>query len=466
MVTVSLDYRPREWQLIAHTERRRFTVLVLHRRAGKTEWALRELLNGALQCTRPLGMFGYVAPLRKQAKIIAWARLKQIVAPLLHTGHVEISESDLAVKVMHNNASVMLFGADNPDSMRGLHFDDVVLDEVAQMKPETWDEVVFPALTDRQGWAVFIGTVKKVDLFSQVYYRGLARMAAGDTNWWVGLWVVHQTNALLPSEIALAEASMSEKAWAREMLCDFTVQGDDQLIGLADVMAAAQRVYTPADLIHTPRVIGVDPARFGDDRSVIVKRQGLGMLTPIVLRDVDQMDLAARVAFEMQDWTPDATFIDAGMGAGVIDRLRQMGYDPIEVPFGGVALKPARFANRRSEMWWGMREWLIAGGALPRDLSLQQELATPTYSFTTKGQIELESKDDIRKRLPDAGSPDIADALALTFAAPVVPRRHIADTAWPRPGVPLGERWREPQAAQRKEWNPYSKREQSRRRGR
>lgn len=461
MSTVDLGYRPRPWQQLAHERRCRFSVLVLHRRAGKTEWALRQLLDDALRSTVDLALYAYVAPLRTQAKAIAWARLKQVTKRLVDVGAAEISESDLSITLISNGAVVRLFGADNPDSMRGLRFDGVVLDEVAQMRPEVWDEVVFPALTDRQGYGVFIGTVKGIDLFSSVYYRGLARMQAGDPLWWVGLWTVHQTDALMPSEVALAEASMSEKAWRREMLCDFGVQGDDQLIGYSDARAASARVYMPGDVVHAPRIIGVDPARFGDDRSVIVKRQGLVMLDPIVLRDVDQMDLAARVAFEIQDWRPDAVFIDTGLGAGVIDRLRQMGHDPIEVPFGGTALKAKRFLNRRSEMWWGVREWLQAGGKIPDDVVLQQELATPTYTFNSKGQIELESKADIRKRLPDAGSPDVADALALTFAAPVVPKRHVPDEAWPKPGVPLGEKWRE--SGRTKEWNPYARAELHRR---
>ena len=183
----------------------------------------------------------------------------------------------------------------------------------------------------------------------------------------------------------------------------------------------------PRDVEGAPRIIGVDPARFGDDRSVIVKRQGLQMFSPLVYRGVDNMDLAGRVASVITEWQPDAVFIDSGAGAGVIDRLRQLGYDVMEVPFGGKATHPNLFVNRRSEMWWGVKDWLASGGAIPNDPALKQELATPIYWFDSAGRKVLEGKDEIKKRLLGAGSPDIADALALTFAQPVAPRLSLEE---------------------------------------
>ena len=115
--------------------------------------------------------------------------------------------------------------------------------------------------------------------------------------------------------------------------------------------------------------------------------------------------------------------------AGVIDRLRQLGYDVVEVPFGGKATEPNQYINRRTEMWFEIKEWLALGGAIPNDNALKQELATPIYWFDAAGRKVLEPKDEIKKRLQGAGSPDLADALALTFAYPVqvkVPR-HLLD---------------------------------------
>ena len=110
-------------------------------------------------------------------------------------------------------------------------------------------------------------------------------------------------------------------------------------------------------------------------------------------------------------------FIAAGQGQGVIDRLRHLGHHITEIPFGGKALQEKRFVNRRAEMWYSVREWLKNGGRLPQNEWLKAELTAPTYSFDASGRIKLESKEDIRERLNR--STDLADALALTFAAPV-----------------------------------------------
>ncbi|HCA51984.1 MAG TPA: terminase, partial [Mycobacterium sp.] len=139
-----MGYRPRPWQRECHARRRRFTVLALHRRAGKTELALRELVDKALRFTLELGLYFYVAPQLKQAKAIAWTRLKQIVAPLQLRGLAEVNESELSVRLRTNGAVVRVYGADNPDAMRGVRLDGVVLDEVAQMKPEVWDDILQP----------------------------------------------------------------------------------------------------------------------------------------------------------------------------------------------------------------------------------------------------------------------------------------------------------------------------------
>lgn len=423
---IRLDYRPRNWQKECHAQKKRFTVLALHRRAGKTELAIMELIDKALKFKLDLGMFFYIAPFLKQAKAIAWARLKQKIEPLRRAGAVEISEVDLMVTFKHNGCVVRVFGGDNPDAMRGVRLDGVVIDEVAQIKPEVWMDIVQPALSDRMGWALFIGTPSGINLFSEIYYK-----AEHLPDWHAARYTVYDTSAINPEEVARLKRDMAETSFAREYLCDFTAAGDDQLISLSDCEDAAQRVYTDKDVEGAPKILGVDPARFGDDRSVVFKRRGVQAYEPIVYRGIDNMDLAARVANHIETWEPDAVFIDAGAGAGVIDRLRQLGYDVVEVPFGGKAVQPNLFLNRRAEMWWDMRDWIINGGAIPNDNGLKQELATPTYWYDAAGRKVLEPKDEIKKRLQGGGSPDMADALALTFAYPVAPKkpRDIYDIA-------------------------------------
>ena len=411
MTTIDLGYRPRQWQRECHISRKRFTVLALHRRAGKTELALRQLLDSALRCQLELGLFFYVAPLLKQAKAIAWARLKQIVAPLQMAGLAEVNESELWVRLRSNGAIIRMYGADNPEAMRGVRLDGVVLDEVADIKPETWREVLQPALADRLGWALFIGTPHGINLFSELFFKG--RDLA---DWHSALYTVYDTEALNADEVERYRQSVDENTFKREMLCDFAASGDDQLMSLTDVNEACRRHLRKEEYSYAAKVMGVDPARFGDDRSVIFCRQGLYAQQPQVFRGLDNMALADKVAQQIELFRPDAVFIDAGNGSGVIDRLRQLHHDVVEVHFSG-SPSAARYLNKRAEMWFELRDWLRAGGAIPDLVDLKQDLAAPTYKFTPADKIQLESKDDIKGRgLP---SPDLGDALALTFAFPV-----------------------------------------------
>lgn len=415
---IAIDYAPRRWQLQCHKNRKRFSVFALHRRAGKTELAIMELLNQALKFDKPLGIFCYVAPYRNQAESIIWARLLKKVEPLVAAGLVQVSRASLSITVVHNGAVIMLLGGDNYNAIRGLRLDGIVIDEVAQIKPELWDQVVQPALSDRKGWAIFIGTPDGINMFSSLFYA-----AAEKKDWYAARYTIYDTEALPVDEVERLRRDMSPQAFAREYLCDFTAAGDDQLISLADVEDAAKRVYTEGDIAHAPTILGVDPARFGDDRSVIIKRRGLQAYDPWIYQGIDNMELAARVSVLIGQHKPDAVFIDSGAGAGVIDRLRQIGHDVIEVPFGGKASMDKQYINRRGEMWWAVKEWIGQGGAIPDMRELKQELATPTYWYDSAGRKVLESKDDIKRRLQGGASPDIADALALTFAFPVAPMK-------------------------------------------
>lgn len=171
----------------------------------------------------------------------------------------------------------------------------------------------------------------------------------------------------------------------------------------------------------------MDVARFGDDRTVIWARRGRDARTmpPIVMQGADTMAVAARVMAETDRLRPDAVFVDeGGVGGGVVDRLRQMGYSVVGVNFGGAADRliegVPKCANKRAQMWATMREWLRSGGSIPDSRPLEMDLTAPLYSFDSNNAILLERKDAMKKR--GVPSPDLADALALTFAYSVVPR--------------------------------------------
>lgn len=415
---VVIPYRPRFPQDEIHKqlETHRFCVLVAHRRLGKTVLSVNHLIKRAITDRKERGMYAYLAPFRNQAEQIAWGYLKHYTSQI---PAISINEQKLSI-LLPNGATIRIFGADNPDALRGMYFDGVVIDEVAQIKPALWGEVIRPALADRKGWAAFIGTPKGINLFSQLYDQALNLMSKGDPDWIAMLYSVEQTHVIDEKELAALKVEMSENEFRQEFLCDFSAAQDNGLIPIDDIRAAANKFYRESEYMGAPLIYGIDVARFGSDASVIFKRRGLVAFEPIVIRKFDNMALADRIAVEMAKEKPDAVFIDSGAGQGVIDRLRQMRFDVVEVPFGAQAIDKEQFANRRMEMWWHMAQWIKQGGAIPPDPVLQGDLGAPTYGYTPKGPKILEAKDKLKERI--GRSPDLADALALTFAAPVAPK--------------------------------------------
>ena len=224
--------------------------------------------------------------------------------------------------------------------------------------------------------------------------------------------------------------------WAREMIASYGRDSDivkvkvlgqfpstspDSLFGPDEVAAAMARVIAKAEYEQEVKILGVDVARQGDDRTVIALRQGRVVFGPRILRIPDTMAIAGQVSMLFDKHRPDALFIDqATFGFGVLDRLTQLGYPAIGVDFGGKPVTHVKYANRRSEMWFRMSEWVKAGGVLPKVPELVSELTAPKYSFDAHNHLLLEKKKDIKART--GVSPDIADAIALTFAQPVLPR--------------------------------------------
>lgn len=403
----------------------RFIVLVCHRRWGKTVFAVMELLLAALMDTRPDFRGAYIAPFRKQAKDIAWDYFKKFAG---RVPGVAFNETELTVS-FPNGAKITLYGADNADALRGLYFDYVVMDEVADMKPFVWGEIVRPALADRKGRCLFIGTPKGMNLFFELYNRGTS-----DGKVWASMvYRSSDTVNILPwitqEELDNARADLTDAQFRQEFECDFNASCDNTLIPLDLIYKARGKHIPEIDYSRAPLVFGVDVARFGGDACVIQPRRGLAAFVPTRIVGIDNMTFASLLHRRICDERPDAVFIDAGRGEGVIDRLRQLGSPSsiIEVPFGGQAIDHTvnGYANRRAEMWDSMRKWLQQGGAIPNDYELTKEMAAVTYSYDGQSRLKLESKETIRERV--GFSPDRADALALTFAEPVVAR---VDTAY------------------------------------
>lgn len=418
MSTVVIPYTPRPiWRDTIHPAltRYRFAVLVCHRRFGKTVGTVNEMLKKAILNERKAPVYAYVAPYRNQAKRVAWEYLKYYTNPI--PGRT-VNESELYVELptRHNGspgARLYIIGADHPDALRGIYLDGVILDEYADIKPELWGGVIRPALADRQGWAVFIGTPKGQNQFYEMY-----RHAEKSADWYACLYRADETDVIPTDELADMKAQMTDMEIRQELLCDFTASASDVVIPIDLVSAAAERELTERDVGGQPVILGVDVARFGDDRTVLCVRQGLLVKEVQTFTGLSTMDAADRVLVLLQKEGPQGVFIDAGaMGAGVIDRLRQLGYAVSEVNFGGAALDTERYANIRAEMYFKCRDWMTAGGSIPQDAKLKTELSTVEYRFNASGRIILEPKDRVKERT--GKSPDLADALALTFARPI-----------------------------------------------
>lgn len=203
------------------------------------------------------------------------------------------------------------------------------------------------------------------------------------------------------------------------------------ILGIEEVEDAMGRHLTPDKFEWAQKRLGIDVARFGDDRSVIFPRQGLAAFRPVEMRGARTTDIAARVALAKDRWGSQLELIDdtGHWGHGVIDNLIAAGHSPVGIQFHAPAIDK-RYKNRRAEMWLQMAEWVKRGGALPNIPELVAELTTPQYTFVN-GQFQLEDKDRIKERL--GRSPDLADALALTFALPDMP--HLVGVS----GLPLNK---------------------------
>ena len=417
---ILIPYKPRPiWEKELHPalESHRFSVLVCHRRFGKTVGTINHLIKMAITCKREAPNFAYVAPFRNQAKLIAWQYVKHYTSVI---PGMKINESELFVEFPSQKsgwpgARIYIIGADHPDALRGIYLDGVVLDEYANIKRELWDEVLRPALSDREGWAVFIGTPAGQNQFFEMYQR-----AQREPAWYSCLYRVDETGVLPEEEIKDMKRDMTDMAIRQELYCDFSASASDIVIPIDLVTASAARNITESEVSGAPVVLGVDVARFGDDATVITARKGLWCMNQHAFRRLDTMAVAYFVIDAIRQYDPDAVFIDVGaMGAGVVDRLRQLGYSVTEVNFGAES-SDKRYANKRAEMYFNLRSWMTSGGAIPNVPDLKSELSIVEYKFTPAGKIQLEPKEKVKEKI--GKSPDTADSLALTFALQVMPR--------------------------------------------
>src|ERR1700730_16512134 len=196
---VILGYTPRSVFIPFHARGQRWACMIMHRRAGKTVACIRDMIDKVVR--KPGVRFAYVAPLRNQAKTVAWDYLKDFARPILSKPPNE-AELYVEISTLGTNsapARITLFGADNQDALRGQFFDGVVLDEYGDMNPTMFGQIIRPALADRKGWAVIVGTIKGRNQLWQQYEQ-----AVHDPTWYTDFLRASATHLLPESELAEA----------------------------------------------------------------------------------------------------------------------------------------------------------------------------------------------------------------------------------------------------------------------
>ncbi len=253
---ITVPFKPHFYQDEIIKLLQRFSVLVCHRRFGKTVLAVNLLVKWALANKREAWRAGYIAPLYRQAEEIAWDYMKRYTSVV---PGINLNNSKLRCD-FPNGSRISLLGADNPDSLRGPYWDAVIFDEYAQIRPKVWPEIIRPALTDRKGWAIFIGTPQGHNHFYDLWAESQKNL-----DWSTKMYKASQTTILDPEELARARKEMSVEQYEQEFECSF----EAALIGayygplMQDATIAGRVINVPYDPIlpvHTAWDLGVDDA--------------------------------------------------------------------------------------------------------------------------------------------------------------------------------------------------------------
>jgi phage terminase large subunit len=251
---IELGYRARSQFLPFHLRQQRWAVIVAHRRAGKTVACVMDLLDHAIRSDKERPRYAYVAPLLKQAKTVAWDYLKQY--GLKYPG-ATAHESELRLD-LPNGGQVRLFGSDNPDALRGIYLDGLVLDEAADTSPRVFNEILRPTLSDRGGWCVWIGTPK-----GQNDFYDLWETAKADPERYFTLRLrASETGIVPPEELADMRRSMTPEQYQQEAECSFQAAIVGAYYGremqkAEDEGRMVKRLYDPTMQVHTAWDLGI-----------------------------------------------------------------------------------------------------------------------------------------------------------------------------------------------------------------
>lgn len=308
-------------------------------------------------------------------------------------------------------ASARTSSSDRPEALAGIHSEHVLLiiDEASAV-PEAVYEAAAGSMSGHSACTILIGNPTRN---SGMFYKTHHELASD----WDTMHVSCVDNTLVAADfVDQIRATYGEEsnAYRIRVLGEFAVADDDTLISAEIVDSAMTRDVSGTE--HDVMVYGVDVARFGSDRSALCKRRGNVVIEVKSWGGLDLMQLVGAIVNEANIDRPDEICVDTiGLGSGVADRLREMGYNVRDVNVAETSAMNPNANRLRDELWLSVRDWLSTRGVkIPNDASLRHELVAPRYTFTSTGKIVVESKDLMRKR--GMRSPDLADALCLTFA--------------------------------------------------
>lgn len=360
------------------------------------------------------------APTAHQLKDVIWNEVRKWgrELPSLWKNSLKITESEISYEGCPGIAVARTGRKDNPEALQGFHSDHLIflIDEASGIDDVVFDVAKGALSTENARVLMCANPTRNSGYFYNAFHR------ARD------LWTRFQFSCLdsprvspLYAQDIIREYGEDSDMYRVRVLGDFPISGDMQFISRKLAEEASQRHLTPQEYNFAPIILGVDVARGnGGDRSVIFMRQGLYSKILWWKRDQNLMILTNTVAQFKSELNADAIMVDGGgIGAGVIDRLREMGFYVFDVQFGSSS-SLANCANKRTEIWWKMREWLQNGGVIQPEEDLIDDLVGPECTYNVKDELLLERKEDMKKR--GLSSPDLADALAITFAVPVASR--------------------------------------------
>ena len=372
-----------------------------------------------------------------QLRSVTWAEITKWLAMALNSHWFEVAatrimpakwltelvERDLRKGTRYWSVEGRLWSEENPDSYAGVHnFDGVMLifDEASGIPDSIWSvaDGFFTENTPHRFHLAFSNPRRNTGYFYETFHgkRAFWRTRNIDAR------DVEGTDKHLYQRIIDEYGPDSYQANV-EVYGQFPSEGDDQFIPVNLVDDAMKRPRYKDET--APIVVGVDPARFGSDATVIAVRRGRDIIALKRHRGADTMEVAGYVIDAIEEYKPALVCIDeGGLGAGVVDRLKEQRYKVRGVNFGNKAQKQIMYGNKRAEMWGAMREWL-RDASIPDDRFLKTDLIGPMTKPDSKGTLFLESKKDMKSR--GLASPDAADAIALTFAFPVASREYRGD---------------------------------------